>query len=165
MISIIQGNLGIPRAFSIPLPVASPSRRKGSSVAGTGHPQPLCIWSSAPGSAWESPQCPSVPELLGHGDSPGAIRDCCFCPGQGPAPWVLCSFALSDGQQESPAGSWVSFVIPWWPISAPHAENWSGPSGEQTLSSGHLPFEAFQKGEGALKTEKLLEIGLLTNKN
>lgn len=69
---------------------------------------------------------------------------------------MLCSFALSDGQQESPAGSWVSFVILLWPISAPHAENWSGHFREQTLSSGHLLFEAFQKGERALKTEKLL---------
>lgn len=69
---------------------------------------------------------------------------------------MLCSFALSDGQQESPADSWVSFVFAWWPISAPYAENWSGPSREQTLSSGHLPFEAFQKGERALKTEKLI---------
>lgn len=104
-------------------------------------------------SYWNRTSTAPVLQLLGHGDSRGTIRDRCFCTWQGPAPWVLCSFALSDGRQESPAGSWVSFVIPRWPISAPHAENWSGPSGEQTLSSGHLPFEAFQKGERALKTE------------
>lgn len=50
-------------------------------------------------------------------------------------------------------GRWVSF---WHSSVVLHlTHSISGPSGEQTPSSGYLPFEAFQKGERVLKTEKL----------
>lgn len=161
--ALIQHNPGDsrdPKSIQYPTACRLTLQEKGSSAVGTGRPQPL-----HPGlSSWLSLMKSMVPICASAAGVWGQLRGHQrLLLLQGPALWVLCSFALFDGRHESPASSCVSFVIPWWPISAPHAENWSGPSGEQTLSSGHLPFEAFQKGKRALKTEKL-QIGLLKNK-
>lgn len=103
-----------------------------------------------------------MPQLLGTAEGPSETA--AFALG-GVQPLGAVQLCLVPWPAGVPSGQLGFIVIPWWSISAPRAENWSGPSREQTLSSGHLPFEAFQKGERALKTEKLLEIGLLTNKN
>lgn len=75
----------------------------------------------------------SVPRLPGVGTAEGL------------APWVLCSIVLSNSEISEP-GSWVLFWHSLVAHFAPHAEHQSGPSREQTLFSGHLPFEHSTKG-------------------
>lgn len=136
-----------------------------SPVAGAGHP-PSAWQDSAPGSAWGKPTVALCATRRGTGTAEEPSGDRCFGTWQGAAPWVLCSLALSSDQQESTVRQ-LGLVLAFLCGPSLHLaqECASGPSGEQTLSSGLLPFEAFQKGKGVLKTEKVLYILLLVNKN
>lgn len=83
---------------------------------------------------------------------------------EGLALWVLCNIVLPDSEISEPGG-WVLFWHSLVAHFAPHAEHQSGPSPEQTLSSGHLPFEHSTKARGFQGLKSCFKFGLLVNKN